>query len=129
MLAIGLLAIASPGCASTKVGSRPAVIAAPESGQTVRLVVSFWSEGAGTDAAAEEAFKDLIAGGRREHSAALLLRRVDWGKEGETDYCLSLDELSTDKQRALIRAVRARISRKKRVTISENSKCRFGNPQ
>jgi hypothetical protein len=60
---------------------------------TYRLIVSFISKGAGTDSEKRTAFLAYVDG----HQSKPAYKTVRWGREGETDYCFNLSEISAKK--------------------------------
>jgi hypothetical protein len=49
---------------------------------------------------------------------------INWGREGETDFCLKLKELSKDQQEQFIKESKTLLENRKLVRIYENEKCR-----
>ncbi len=114
----------------------PEVTATPDAGatspaaataKTYRLVVSFTSKGAGTDAKAKDAFSGVINKWRISKGAELKTERPKWGKEGEMDICSDLTELSEAERTKFLGEVRAAVGKSDRVTITENGTCHEDN--
>lgn len=88
-------------------------------GATFAVVVGFGSECCGVDNAARDALNRVVARfprsttGRVEH---------DWGKEGETDVCFTLEALSTADRARFVADLRGTVAAKL-VTVSENGAC------
>lgn len=96
------------------------------SGQTQRLVVSFFSICCGIDNKAQEDLDRFIKRYEKTKRKQLTKSAIHWGKEGEIDYCLKLSELSPKEQRKFISQVRALLKRSKLVHINENAACQSG---
>lgn len=87
--------------------------------QTYRLIVSFTSKGAGVNAEKRTAFLTYV----ELHPKKPASKAVLWGREGETDYCLTLKELSKKEQSDFINEVKKLVSGSDQVILSENSVC------
>ena len=84
-----------------------------------RLVVSFYSEGQGTDLKTKDEFVKLINGNAKKIS----YEPTSWGREGETDYCLKISELSSAEQTDFVRKAKELLGKSKLVHVDENAKC------
>lgn len=81
-----------------------------------RLGITFISYGAGTDSGAHAKIKELI----QSHPAKLFYARPEaGGPEGEFSYCLDLDELKAEEQKAFIEEVRKAVSESSGVGVCE----------
>lgn len=87
------------------------------SGQSYRMIVSFTSKGAGTSAEKREAFLKYVD----SHPKKPAYKTVLWGREGETDYCLTLSELSKKEQAGFVEEVKKAMAGSDQVIISENA--------
>lgn len=85
--------------------------------QTYRIIVSFTSKGAGTSAEKREAFLKYV----EAHPKKPAYKEVLWGREGETDYCLTLSELSKKEQVTFVDEVKKAMADSDRVFITENA--------
>jgi hypothetical protein len=94
--------------------------------QTQRLVVSFYSICCGIDHQAQEKLDKFIKQYEKTKRKQLTKAAVSWGREGETDYCLKLSELSPREQKRFIAKVRSLLKRSKLVHINENVACQSG---
>ncbi len=89
--------------------------------QTIyRLTVSFISKGAGIDYKTEESFENWLKQ-QPKHPA---YEKTHWGREGETNFCLKLDELSTREQDQFVKDVRTMLADKELVFVTEYSVCK-----
>ncbi len=87
---------------------------------TYRLIVSYISKGAGTDGTKRTAFLSYVDG----HALKPAYKTVTWGREGETDYCFNLSELSSKKDIIdFISEVRKIAAGSDMMNVSENAEC------
>lgn len=102
----------------------PAAPATPDAGVgTYRLVVSFISHGAGVDSKAKDQVNEVINKWRIAKSVDLKAQRPKWGREGESDICSGLDELTEADRSKFIGEVRTAVGTNDRVVITENASC------
>lgn len=85
-----------------------------------RLTISFISKGAGIDMKTQEAFENWL-NAQPKHPA---YEKTRWGREGETNYCLRLNELSTREQEIFVKDVRTQLTDKQLVFVTEYAKCK-----
>src|ERR1041385_1455016 len=85
-----------------------------------RLTVSFISKGAGIDTKTMESFEKWV----KEQPKHPAYETTHWGREGETNFCLKLDELSTREQDIFVRDVRTMLADKELVFVTEYSICK-----
>jgi hypothetical protein len=95
----------------------------PPPPQPYDLVVSFTSPGDGTDQAAYERLKTIVA-----KYKGIVQVRANWGREGEHDECFTLGELSPAKRKELIAKITASMKKSTKVTVTENAECK-GTPE
>jgi hypothetical protein len=88
-----------------------------------RLIVSFISIGEGTDIKAHEKFDAFMSSWQTENNKTLVVEKVPWGREGEVDYCLKLNELDKDSQSKFVSQIQDAVKDSKLVQISENQPC------
>lgn len=91
-----------------------------------RFTVSFISIGSGIDHQAREEFMGFIKQFGEQNSVTIRTEKSSWGREGESDYCMKLAELSSDLQEQFITQVKDILKNSKRVRYRENSTCRAG---
>lgn len=84
-----------------------------------RLVVSFYSIGEGTDYKTKEEFEKFLLGYKKK----IAFEPALWGREGEVDYCLKINELTPEEQIDFIRKAKELLSKSKLVHVDENAKC------
>lgn len=122
-----LVSLACISCKSKKEATKTAdssatttSTTAPDAPKTYRLIVSFISKGAGADADKRTKFLAYVDG----HPLKPAYQTVLWGREGETDYCFNLTELSSKKDMiAFIEEVNKIASGSDMMKVSENAEC------
>ncbi|MDQ3109576.1 MAG: hypothetical protein M3R17_06740 [Bacteroidota bacterium] len=85
-----------------------------------RLTISFISKGEGIDYKTQESFEKWL----KEQPKHPAYEVTHWGREGETNYCLKLNELSTREQEIFVRDVRTQLTDKSLVFVSEYAMCK-----
>lgn len=120
LLTIGLFLLGS--CQSPRQGQATSSNAAMQ--DVYRCTVSFISIGSGIDKVARQNFLSLIARYKNKTGKDIVFHSVSWGREGETDYCLRLAELSAEQQERFISELRDVLNSSTRVRVTENSTCR-----
>lgn len=85
-----------------------------------RLIVSFISKGAGANSDQRQAFLNYVDSLAKKPAYKL----VRWGREGETDYCFTLKELSKKEQSTFISEVKKKLAGSDRVFVEENAVCK-----
>lgn len=87
---------------------------------TYKLIVSFISKGAGTDASIRTPFINYV----QSHQKKPVFKTVTWGREGEADYCFNLSEFKTKKESIeFIEEIKKIIGTSDMATIAENAEC------
>jgi len=99
----------------------------PAKDTNYRLYVSFFSRGPGIDRKAKIAFDNFILKYESENKLKIEYEVVKWGREGETDYCFKLNDLSKKRQEKFIEETRKILETSKLVHIRENAKCVYKN--
>ena len=85
-----------------------------------RISISFISRGEGIDYKTQETFENWL----KEHPKHPAYVVTNWGREGETNYCLKLNELSTREQEIFVRDVRTMLADNKLVIVDEHVPCK-----
>ncbi len=106
----------SSGTATTS-SSQTTEAGSSSSEQTYRIILSFTSKGAGTSAEKRETFLNYV----QSHPKKPAYKEVLWGREGETDYCLTLSELSKKEQLTFVEEVKKAMAGSDQVIITENA--------
>lgn len=95
------------------------VVGKPDSAaHSTRLVVSFVSEGAGIDHAAQKNFEKWLS-----KRTDVKYTVTHWGKEGEMDYCFLLNDKRAESQAQFVKEVRDFFGVNKKVQVNENVAC------
>ena len=84
-----------------------------------RVVVSFISKGNGINNQIHEQFENFV----KNNSKKPVMENYRWGREGEIDYCLQLNELSKKDQIKFIDEVKKIIGSSDVVLVTENAPC------
>lgn len=86
---------------------------------TYRLVISFYSIGEGSDYKTKEEFEKFL----NTYTKKIAYEPTQWGREGEVDYCLKLNELSLTEQLDFVKKAKELVSKSRLVHVNENAKC------
>lgn len=86
---------------------------------TYRLVVSFYSNGEGIDVKTKEEYVRFL----NNYTKKIAFEPTRWGREGETDYCLKLNELSETDQSEFVKKSKELLNKSTLVHVDENAKC------
>ena len=81
--------------------------------------VEFYSIGEGIDFKTKEDFDKFL----NTYTKKLVYEPASWGREGEIDYCLKINELSPAEQTDFVKKAKELLSRSKLVHVNENAKC------
>ena len=88
-----------------------------------RLVILFYSIGNGTEFSISNAFEDSIGSYSLKIGKTIDYKKTAWGREGETDFCLKLNELTPAERLEFISMARSQLKIAKWVNIFENYPC------
>lgn len=69
---------------------------------------------------------EYISDYEKEKNVKLAKEEFHWGREGETNYCFKLTELSQNDQESFISKIKSLSMHSKQINIMENSPCRRG---
>ncbi|MEK6615747.1 MAG: hypothetical protein AABZ32_06510 [Bacteroidota bacterium] len=105
-----------------EVALQPITTTTKEEG-TARFVVSFYSIGEGIDGKVNDEFVKFLD----SYTKKIAYTPTHWGREGETDYCLALTELSSVEQTEFVKKANELLSKSKLVHLKENSICDHTN--
>ena len=92
-------------------------------GDTLRLVVSFYSRASGINRSAKEKYDTLISKFQNDNNLKLEYEKIKWGREGEVDYCFNLKVISKNIQEKFISETKLLLEGKEQVKIYENINC------
>jgi len=90
---------------------------------TYRVIVSFISKGEGPDAKTKTSFESYVLSFGKKEGKTITYDIYSWGREGETDYCFYLKELSKGKQDDFVNGLKNLTKESSLVFINENSPC------
>lgn len=90
------------------------------SGDTYRFIVSFISKGSGIDSKTNEKFTKFVAEFEQKKGLVLSKDIINWGKEGESDYCFKLSELNANEQITFINESKSLLEESDLVITEEN---------
>ncbi len=92
----------------------------PAKEEKYRLVVSFVSKGAGTDGEKRKKFLEFVD----THAKKPVYKTVIWGREGESDYCFNLHELSKKEQAEFVSEVKKITAGSEIIFVDEHMACK-----
>ena len=88
-----------------------------------RFTVSFISIGSGTDKNAKQQFMQFIQQFNEKNNVKVNAEIANWGREGETDYCLKLSELNKQQQNQFLTETKEVLKNSALVRYEENCFC------
>ena len=91
---------------------------------TSRFIVSFISIGEGTDYEAKKQFKRFVETYNLNNKTEITYSVSSWGREGEIDYCFTMEELASDQQIIFIQELKEALKSSTLIRYKENSMCR-----
>ena len=89
-----------------------------------KLRISFISIGAGIDRSAVQHFHEFLKTFEVKHALKLNYTTINWGREGETDYCFKLSELNVSQQNDFVKETKEVLKNSSLVRYKENCICR-----
>lgn len=92
----------------------------PVSSDNYRFIVSFISKGGGIDSKTIEKFTKFVKEFEQKKGLVLSNDIINWGKEGESDYCFKLSELNANDQITFINESKALLKESDLVITEEN---------
>jgi hypothetical protein len=96
---------------------------APKEEGVMRCIVSFYSTGQGIDGKTKDEFVKFLD----SYPKKITYTPTRWGREGETDFCLALGELSSPEQADFLKKANEILNKSKLVHTKENAKCDHNN--
>jgi len=88
------------------------------------VVVSFYSKGEGIDEKAFAVYNTFLDGFEKQHNINLNYVRTPWGREGEVDYCIQLNNMDSGKQSNFLMQTKEILFQSQLVHILENAPCK-----
>lgn len=85
----------------------------------VGFVVSFYSRGEGIDATIKDEFVKFLD----SYAKNITYQSTHWGREGEIDYCIKINELSPSEQDSFVKKSKEILNKSALVHINKNMKC------
>lgn len=126
LIAIFSLAISTVSCKAKKEATTttsettPTTTAMTETKEhTYRFIISFISKGTGVDRNNVEALLKYVEAQPKKPE----YEKIQWGREGEMDFCFQLNELKKDEQAKFIKDVKNQMAGSDRVFMTENMAC------
>ena len=89
-----------------------------------RVVLSFYSIGAGSDEKAIINFENFLSYFQNQYKVTIPYEKAPWGREGEVDYCMDLRNLDSEKQNLFLLQTREILIQSQLVHIVENAPCK-----
>lgn len=107
-----------------KVSVSPSVAVTVADTNSYRFTVSFYSKGGGIDYKMKEKYLNFIKEFQQKKSLVLIYEITTWGKEGETDFCFKLLELTSPEQEQFVVDSKIFLKESSLVIIEEKGICR-----
>ena len=85
--------------------------------QTYRIIVSFISKGTGVDRPKAESFLKYV----ETHPKKPAYDKIQWGREGEMDFCFLLKELDKKETATFIETIKTQMKGSDMVFVTENT--------
>lgn len=85
--------------------------------QTYRIIVSFISKGTGVDRPKVESFLKYV----ETHPKKPVYEKIQWGREGEMDFCFLLTELNKSEAATFIETIKTEMKSSDMVFVTENT--------
>ena len=105
---------------STPVISKDTIVK-KDPGPKYDLIVSFFSIGAGIDGQSVKILDDFIVNFQKDKNVIINYEANAWGREGETDYCFTLTNLSKEVAEKFTVNVKSFFSNNQLIRMSENA--------
>jgi hypothetical protein len=124
----------TPAASSTATGTTSALVSEAKENTTasvpdsvdsakMRFIVSFYSIGTGAEQTLAAKFKVFAVEYLKTDNKKIKFDEVRWGREGESDFCLSLKELTPSQQVDFISKSKELLKEAKYVHYYENKEC------
>ena len=89
-----------------------------------KINVSFFSIGEGIDFDALKEYKSFIDSYKTASGKSLTYETINWGREGETDFCFDMTNISDNESKKFLNETREKLKDNKLVNIELNQKCK-----
>jgi hypothetical protein len=87
------------------------------------MVVSFFSIGSGIDRPVALDFNELVRTYQETFSNQFTAEKVGWGREGEVDYCIQLDNMKKADAEEFKKKANEILKKSEHVHMNENAPC------
>jgi hypothetical protein len=88
------------------------------------LVVSFYSIGSGINEGAKGKLENFIDDYISKTNTKITYKKLAWGREGETDYCIELAVMNNGQRAKFVSSVNTLLQGEKLIHLLENHPCR-----
>ena len=92
--------------------------------ETYSLVITFFSIGTGVDYKTKKIFDEWTINFEQKIGKKIKLESYPWGREGEVDVCISMENLSTEQKKEFTTEAKKIISASKLARLEENVICK-----
>lgn len=89
-------------------------------GNNFRFIVSFYSPGNGIDRKMKQRYEEFLA----NNYPKVIYEKINWGKEGEIDFCFMLNEFDEEKKKEFLESSKEILSNSSRIHMYENTPCK-----
>jgi hypothetical protein len=89
-----------------------------------KITVSFISIGEGIDFEAMTNYKDFIDNWKSSVGKSVSYETIGWGREGETDFCIDMTNISDSESKKFLAETREKIKNNSLVQIETNQQCK-----
>lgn len=94
-----------------------------QSDNIYRLIVSFISIGEGTDRNGKAKLDAVLESWKQKTGKLITYEPISWGREGETDFCFKINELSAQEQELFAADMKKAFDGNQLIQITENQPC------
>lgn len=122
ILILSVLSLFSCGN-SKKVTEKMVVDSEISSTVNYRFRVSFFSIGTGIDGSSKQEYMNFLRSFEEKSNVKISYEVNQWGREGETNFCFKLNELSSKNQRKFISESKENLKNANNVRFIENEPC------
>jgi hypothetical protein len=88
------------------------------------LVVSFYSIGSGIDYKSAEKFEQFLSTFTLDNGSKPVYEKIGWGREGEIDYCITLDGWNYNDAASFVEAAKGNAGASKNMHFTVNGICK-----
>jgi hypothetical protein len=88
------------------------------------MVITFFSIGTGVDGKTKKIFDEWVVNFEQRTGKKILIENYPWGREGEVDVCISLENFEKGQKKEFISEVKKIVSSSKLIRTEENVVCK-----